>query len=151
VTNAAFVASGDILDCCRAGDDLIEPSTTTGNRFEQRRANGRLMHTSIRIGDSMVMLVDDMPEHGALGPKSLKSSPVLIHLYVEDADTFAAQAVQAGAKTTMPVTEMFWGDRYGQIEDPFGHRWSIATRVRDVAPAEMEKAMQKTCCAEIPS
>jgi PhnB protein len=61
---------------------------------------------------------------------------------VEDVDAFAAQAVRAGAKTTMPVADMFWGDRYGQIEDPFGHRWSIATHVRDVSPAEMQKAMQ---------
>jgi PhnB protein len=91
------------------------------------------------------MLVDEMPEHGALGPKSLKGSPVTIHLYVDDVDAFAAQAVRAGAKTTMPVTDMFWGDRYGQIEDPFGHRWSIATHVRDVAPSDMQKAMQSMC------
>jgi len=76
--------------------------------------NGRLMHASVRIGDSMVMLVDEMPEHGALGPKSLKGSPVTIHLYVDDVDAVAARAVRAGAKTTMPVTDMFWGDRYGQ-------------------------------------
>ena len=103
---------------------------------------GRLMHASLRIGDSAVMLVDEMPEHGALGPKSLKGSPVAIHLYVEDADAAAAQAVAAGAKLTMPVTDMFWGDRYGQLEDPFGHRWSISTHVRDVTPAEMQQAMQ---------
>jgi PhnB protein len=103
---------------------------------------GRLMHASLRIGDSTVMLVDEMPEHGALGPKSLKGSPVAIHLYVEDADATAAQAVAAGAKTIMPVTDMFWGDRYGQLEDPFGHRWSIATHVRDVTPAEMQQVMR---------
>jgi PhnB protein len=103
---------------------------------------GRLMHASLRIGDSAVMLVDEMPEHGALSPKSLKGSPVAIHLYVEDADAVAAQAVAAGAKTIMPVTDMFWGDRYGQIEDPFGHRWSVATHVRDVTPAELEQVMR---------
>ncbi|MGA3138350.1 MAG: VOC family protein [Xanthobacteraceae bacterium] len=103
---------------------------------------GRLMHASLRIGDSTVMLVDEMPEHGALGPKSLKGSPVAIHLYVEDADATAAQAVAAGAKTIMPVTDMFWGDRYGQLEDPFGHRWSIATHVRDVTPVEMQQVMR---------
>jgi PhnB protein len=107
--------------------------------------NGRLMHASVRIGDSTVMLVDEMPEHGALGPKSLKGSPVAIHLYVEDVDAFAAQAVRAGARITMPVSDMFWGDRYGQLEDPFGHRWSVATHVRDVSPAEMQKAMQAMC------
>jgi uncharacterized glyoxalase superfamily protein PhnB len=103
---------------------------------------GRLMHASLRIGDSTVMLVDEMPEHGALGPKSLKGSPVAIHLYVEDADATAAQAVAAGAKAIMPVTDMFWGDRYGQLEDPFGHRWSIATHVRDVTPVEMQQVMR---------
>jgi len=91
------------------------------------------------------MLVDEMPEHGAFGPKTLKGSPVAIHLYVEDADAVAARAVAAGARTTMPVTDMFWGDRYGQLEDPFGHRWSIATHVRDVTPAEMQQAMQAMC------
>ena len=104
------------------------------------------MHAMIRIGDSTVMLVDEMPEWGALGPQSLKGSPVAIHLYVEDVDAVAAQAVRAGAKTTMPVSDMFWGDRYGQIEDPFGHRWSIATHVRDVAQADMQKAMQQQMC-----
>lgn len=108
--------------------------------------DGRLMHASIRIGDSIVMLVDEMPERGALGPKSLDGSPVTIHLYVDDADAFVERAVRARAKSTMPVTEMFWGDRYGQIEDPFGHRWSVATHVRDVAPADMQKAMESMSC-----
>ena len=105
--------------------------------------NGKLMHAAIRIGDSTVMLVDEMPQWGALGPKALKGTPVTIHLYVEDADAFAARAVAAGAKVTMPVSDMFWGDRYGQLEDPFGHRWSVATHVRDVTPAEIQSAMQK--------
>jgi uncharacterized glyoxalase superfamily protein PhnB len=108
--------------------------------------NGRLVHAMIRIGDSTVMLVDEMPERGALRPQSLKGSPVAIHLYVEDVDAVTAQAVRAGARTTMPVSDMFWGDRYGQIEDPFGHCWSIATHVRDVAPADMQKAMQQQMC-----
>ena len=105
---------------------------------------GKLMHASIRIGDSAVMLVDESPEWGMLGPKALKGSPVTIHLYVDDADAFVARAVKAGAKLTMPVADMFWGDRYGQLEDPFGHRWSVGTHVRDVSPQEMQKAMQKT-------
>jgi PhnB protein len=104
---------------------------------------GKLMHASISIGDSAVMLVDEMPEWGSLGPKALKGSPVVIHLYVDDVDAFTARAVAAGAKVTMPVADMFWGDRYGQLEDPFGHRWSVATHVRDVSPADMQQAMQK--------
>ena len=104
--------------------------------------NGRLIHAVIRIGDSAVMLVDEFPDFRSVGPKTLKGTPVVIHLYVEDADALAARAVAAGATITMPVTEMFWGDRYGQLEDPFGHRWSIATHVRDVAPDEMQRAMK---------
>ena len=105
--------------------------------------DGRIMHAAIRIGDSTVMLVDEMPEWGALGPKALKGSPVTIHLYVEDVDGFVARAVNAGAKITMPVADQFWGDRYGKLEDPFGHHWSVATHLRDVSPAEMQKAMRE--------
>src|SRR5258706_6869090 len=104
---------------------------------------GKIMHAMIRINGSAVMLVDEMPEWGALGPKSLKGSPVTIHLYVEDVDAVVKQAVAAGAKITMPVDDMFWGDRYGKLEDPFGHHWSVATHKRDVTPQEMKEAMQK--------
>jgi PhnB protein len=133
---------------CAGAADAIEFYKKAFNAIETSRLpgpDGRLMHASVRIGDSTVMLTDEMPEHGALGPNSLKGSPVTIHLYVDDVDAFAARAVSAGAKTTMPVTDMFWGDRYGQFEDPFGHRWSIATHVRDVSPAEMREAMQNMC------
>lgn len=103
--------------------------------------DGKIMHASIRIGDSVIMLNEENPEWGALGPKALKGSPVTIHLYVKDADAVFAQAVKAGAKVTMPLDDMFWGDRYGKVEDPFGHQWSIGTHVRDVTPEEMQKAM----------
>jgi uncharacterized glyoxalase superfamily protein PhnB len=101
--------------------------------------DGRLMHAAMKIGDSTVMLADEMPEWGSLGPKALKGSPVTIHLYVEDVDALVARAVKAGAKVTMPVEEQFWGDRYGKLEDPFGHHWSVATHVRDVTAEEMKK------------
>lgn len=103
--------------------------------------DGRLMHAVIRIHGDAVMLVDEMPEWGALSPKALKGSPVTLHLYVEDVDAFVKHAVDAGAKLTMPVADMFWGDRYGKIEDPFGHVWSVATHVRDVSLEEAQKAM----------
>ena len=105
--------------------------------------DGRLMHAAVKIGDSQVMLVDEMPEWGALGPKSLKGSPVTIHLYVEDVDAVVARAVKAGAKVTMPVADQFWGDRYGKLEDPFGHHWSIATHLRDVSMEDAQKAMRE--------
>ena len=109
---------------------------------------GKIMHASLGIGDSHLMLVDEMPEWGSLGPKSLKGSPVTIHLYVQDVDAAVAQAVAAGAKVTMPVADMFWGDRYGQLEDPFGHRWSVATHTRDVSPEDMKKAMAQQAPAK---
>jgi uncharacterized glyoxalase superfamily protein PhnB len=104
---------------------------------------GKLIHAAIRIGDSAVMLVDEMPECGALGPKARGGSSVTIHLQVEDVDGVVARAVAAGAKITMPVDDMFWGDRYGQIEDPFGHSWSVATHVRDVSPEELQEVARK--------
>lgn len=105
--------------------------------------DGRLMHAAVKIGDSHVMLVDEMPEWGALGPRSLKGSPVTLHLYVDDVDAFVARAVKAGAKVTMPVADQFWGDRYGKLEDPFGHHWSVATHVRDVSMEDAQKAMRE--------
>jgi uncharacterized glyoxalase superfamily protein PhnB len=105
--------------------------------------SGKLMHAQIRIGDSAIMLMDEMPDWGALGPKALKGSPVSVHLYVDDADAFFARAVKAGARVTMPIDDQFWGDRYGGLEDPFGHRWSVATHKREVTREEMNAAMQK--------
>jgi uncharacterized glyoxalase superfamily protein PhnB len=131
---------------CAGAADAIEFYKKAFNATEEIRlpgASGKLMHAAIKIGDSTIMLADEFPDWGSLGPKSLKGSPVVIHLYVEDADAFVKQAAAAGAKITMPVADMFWGDRYGQIEDPFGHRWSVGTHVRDVTPEEMKQAMQK--------
>ena len=131
---------------CAGADAAIEFYKKAFNAVEMVRLpgpQGRLMHACIRIGDSQLMLVDEMPEWGAFGPKSLKGSPVTIHLQVEDVDAFVARAVGAGAKITMPVDDMFWGDRYGKLEDPFGHHWSVATHIRDVSPDELQQAMQK--------
>jgi PhnB protein len=104
---------------------------------------GKIMHGTMRIGDSVLMLVDDFPDFGSHGPLALKGSPVTIHLYVEDADASFARAVEAGAKAVMPLADMFWGDRYGMLEDPFGHKWAIATHKRDMTPEQIGEAMQK--------
>jgi PhnB protein len=130
---------------CAGAADAIEFYKKAFGALEEARLpgpDGKLMHAMIRIGDSAVMLVDENPEWGMLGPKSLKGSPVTIHLYVEDADAFAARAVKAGAKITMPLADMFWGDRYGTLVDPFGHNWSVATHIRDVSMEEMQQAMK---------
>jgi PhnB protein len=131
---------------CAGAANAIEFYKQAFGATEQARLpgpDGRLMHAVVKIGDSQVMLVDEMPEWGALGPTSLKGSPVTIHLYVEDVDAVVARAVKAGAKVTMPVADQFWGDRYGKLEDPFGHHWSIATHVRDVSMEEAQKAMRE--------
>ena len=131
---------------CAGAARAIEFYKKAFNAVEEGRVpapDGRLMHALIRIEGSAVMLVDEMPEWGALGPKSLKGSPVTIHIYVADADAFVRRAEEAGAKITMPLEDTFWGDRYGKLEDPFGHHWSVATHVRDVTPEEIDQAMQK--------
>jgi PhnB protein len=130
---------------CRGAADAIEFYKEAFGAKEQARLpgpDGRIMHAAVLIGDSTVMLVDEMPEWGALSPKSLNGSPVTIHLYVDNADAFVERAVKAGAKVTMPVEDQFWGDRYGKIEDPFGHSWSVAHPVREVSMEEAQKAMQ---------
>ena len=133
---------------CAGAADAIEFYKKAFNATELMRMpapNGKIMHACISIAGSPVFLVDEMPEWGALSPKSLKGSPVTIHLAVEDVDAVVNRAVAAGAKITMPVDDMFWGDRYGTLEDPFGHLWSVATHIRDVPPEEMRKAMEKMC------
>ena len=133
---------------CAGAADAIEFYKKAFNAVEILRVpgpQGKLIHAAIRIGDSVVMLVDEFPEWGSVGPKSLKGSPVTIHLYVETVDAFAAQAVNAGATIVMPIQDMFWGDRYGVLEDPFGHRWSVATHIRDVGAEELRQAAQGAC------
>jgi uncharacterized glyoxalase superfamily protein PhnB len=131
---------------CGGAAEAIEFYVKAFNAVELTRMpgpQGKLMHAVIRIGDSALMLVDENPQWGLLGPKALKGSPVAIHLFVEDVDAAVAQAVAAGAKITMPIAEMFWGDRYGQLVDPFGHRWSVATHTRDLSREEMQQGMAK--------
>ncbi|MBI1848893.1 MAG: VOC family protein [Planctomycetes bacterium] len=103
---------------------------------------GVVMHAEIKIGDSIVYLAGENPQYGCKSPQTLQGTPVSLHLYVENVDASFKRAVEAGATVQMPVTEMFWGDRFGKVADPFGHEWSIATRVKDMTPAEMAKAQE---------
>jgi PhnB protein len=98
---------------------------------------GKILNAQLRIGSSIVMLNDEFPEFGALGPAKGAPLPVKIHLYVEDVDAVFDRAVKAGGEVVMPVAVQFWGDRYGEIRDPYGHAWSIATHVEDVTPEQM--------------
>ncbi len=107
--------------------------------------DGRIMHAEVRIDERPLFLVDDFPEYcegKSQTPKSLGGTPVTIHRFVPDCDAAIQKAVEAGATVKMPAQDMFWGDRYGVIEDPFGHSWSLATPMRQVSPAELQQAMQ---------
>jgi len=109
--------------------------------------DGRLMHAAVRIGDSIVMVVDEFPEMGGRSPATLKGTPVTLHLYVDDADAWFQRATAAGATVRMPLSDMFWGDRYGQIVDPFGHAWGIATHLRDLTPQQIQEGARNGGCA----
>lgn len=103
-----------------------------------------VMHAEIKIGNSVLMLVDEMPQMKSwVSPQSLKGTTVTLHLYVEDVDAMFKRAVDAGATVSMPVMDAFWGDRYGKVTDPFGHEWSIATHKQDLTPEEIQKGAQE--------
>ena len=98
-----------------------------------------IVHAEIKIGDSLIILGEEHPEMGCHGPQSLRGTSVSLYLYVEDADHAFTRAVAAGAKADQPVADMFWGDRCGQLTDPFGHRWNLATRQENLTQEEMRK------------
>ena len=101
--------------------------------------DGKLGHAELRIGSAQLMLADEFPDMGYVGPQTLGGTSVSIHMYVEDVDAFAERAVAAGAKLLRPVSDQFYGDRVAALEDPFGHRWSFAMRVEEVSPEEMRR------------
>jgi PhnB protein len=107
----------------------------------------RIGHAEIKIGDSVVMLADASVEMGHKDPRTLGGSPVSVLIYVEDADATVAGAVAAGARVTRPLENQFWGDRMGDVTDPFGHRWHVATHVEDVSPEEMQRRMEALATA----
>jgi PhnB protein len=109
-------------------------------RFRMAGPDGKdIMHAELVIGDSIIFLCDEVPDRDCRSPQALQGTPVSIHLYVDDADAVFSRAVSAGGSFTMPLQDMFWGDRFGEIEDPYGHRWSIASHVEDVSPEEIER------------
>ena len=115
-----------------------------------RMPNGKIMHASLRIGDSMLMLNEEFPEYGGLSPLSIGGTGVTIHIYTDDVDAAFNRAVSAGAQVKMPVMDQFWGDRYGLVADPFGHKWSIATHTKDLSLEEMQRA-QDEAMAKVPA
>lgn len=105
--------------------------------------DGKIMHAELVIGDSIFMLADEFPQYGSLSPQSTGGSGMGLHIYAEDVDSAFDRAVKAGATVEMPVSDMFWGDRYGKLADPFGHKWSIATHKKDMSLDEMMEGMKQ--------
>jgi len=140
------------LVCAGVADAIAfyEKAFGAAETFRLPGPDGKIMHAEMRIGDSRLMLGDAYPEYGSLDPLALKGSPVVIHLYVPDADAAWEQATAAGATPLMPLSDMFWGDRYGQVVDPFGHRWSIASKQRDLSIDEIQEGAKKMMESSIP-
>ena len=103
--------------------------------------DGKVMHAELLIGDSILMLADEFPQFGSLSPQTIGGSGTGLHIYVEDVDAAFDRAIAAGGIVEMPLADMFWGDRYGKLIDPFGHKWSIATHVKDMSADEMKGSM----------
>jgi len=122
--------------------DFYKRAFGATERFRMDRPDGKIGHAEIQIGDSIVMLADESPRSDARSPQSLGGTTAGIFLYVENVDAVFDTAVKAGAKVHQPLADMFWGDRFGGLTDPFGHSWALATHIEDVAPEEMEKRMQ---------
>ncbi len=128
--------------CCRDAARALEFYTAAFGAVETMRLaepSGRIGHAEIKLGDAVIMLSDEYPEMHVRSPEALGGTPVMIHLYVDDVDAFAARAVAAGATLERPVAHQFYGDRSGQLRDPFGHRWSVATRLEAVSADEIQR------------
>jgi PhnB protein len=108
-------------------------------RMRMPAPEGKVGHAELEVGDAVIMLADEFPDMDVRGPKSIGGTPVTLHVYVDDVDAAVEAALAAGATSVRPVENQFYGDRTGQFEDPFGHRWSVATHVEDVPPEEMEQ------------
>lgn len=111
--------------------------------FRMEDPNGRIGHAEIKIGDSTIMLADEAPEMGFRGPQSLGGAAVSLMVYVQDVDKVFEQAIKCGAEEVQALRDQFYGDRSGTLKDPFGHVWSIATHIEDVAPEEMQRRAEK--------
>lgn len=129
------------INGAQAAIDFYTEVFGAGLRMTMPGPDGKVGHAELSIGDSVIMLADEYPDMGARGPKSIGGTPVAIHVYVDDVDATLAKALSAGASTLRPVEDKFYGDRGGEFEDPFGHRWSIASHIEDLTPEEMERRM----------
>jgi PhnB protein len=128
--------------CVDGANQAIEFYSNVFGAKERMRMDGpdgKIGHAELQLGQGLIMLADPAPQMGIRDPKEIGGTPVTISLYVDDVDSVYAAAIDAGATELRAVEDQFYGDRSGQLEDPFGHRWSVATHVEDVRPEEMEK------------
>ena len=134
-----------IVDGASAAIDFYRTVFGATERMRMPEPDGRLGHAELEIGSAVIMLSDEFPDLGIRAPKTIGGTPVTISLYVENVDDVFTRAVEAGATALRPITDQFYGDRTGQFEDPFGHRWSVATRIEDLSPEEIaERAAAAT-------
>jgi PhnB protein len=128
-----------IVDGANAAIDFYSSVLGARERLRMAGPDGKVGHAELDIGDSMIMLADEHPDMGARAPRTVGGTPVTMHVYVEDVDDVFQRALEAGARELRQLENKFYGDRSGQFEDPFGHRWDVATHVEDVPPEEMAK------------
>jgi PhnB protein len=128
-----------MVDGASSAIDFYTSVLGATERMRMSAPEDKVGHAELEIGNSVIMLADESPEMDARSPRTVGGTPVSLHVYVEDADATFERALEAGAKMLQPVEDKFYGDRSGSFEDPFGHRWHVATHVEDVPPEEMEK------------
>lgn len=132
--------------CVRNAADAIEfykKALGATELMRMKTPDGKIMHAELQIGDSIIFLSDEFPEMGKTrSPQTLGGTTGTLNLYVDDVDSSFKRAVDAGGTSAMPVTDMFWGDRYGQVTDPYGHTWGLATHKEELSPQELEKRTQ---------
>jgi PhnB protein len=128
-----------VIDGAAQAIDFYRDVLGATERMRMDGPDGKVGHAELQIAESVIFVADEFPDMGYVGPKKIGGSPVTLMVYVEDVDATFDRATKAGAKVTRPVEDQFYGDRVGQFEDPFGHRWSVATHVEDVPPDEMGK------------
>jgi PhnB protein len=132
-----------IVDGAERALDFYKRAFGATEIFRHNAPGGKIGHAEIRIGDTVIMLADEFPDHGAYAPKKFGGSPVSLHVYVEDVDAVAAKAIAAGATVKRPVADQFYGDRLGTLEDPFGHTWHVTTHIEDVSMEELSRRAQQ--------
>jgi uncharacterized glyoxalase superfamily protein PhnB len=133
------ITPGIVLKDARKAIEFYERAFGAQSRYTFEDGQGRVMHAEIKIGDSVLMMCDEMPEMKCFSPETLKGATSSLYLYVEDVDAAFDRAVKAGAQVKMPVADMFWGDRAGTVVDPFGYQWMIATHTQELTPEQIHE------------